>query len=178
MALTKKQRELMDYLEGYIEEHRVSPSYEEIAARFGYRSISTVHEHVRKLVGRGLVKVEPGRSRSIEVLGRDDRERPYRPVFPPREWLRERCEAFAASPLPPEAGLPLEAERRAREGWRRIRERLVPEDELWTFRAPEPAWREGCGRAGYAVVRRGEVIDGVLTWDEMSQPRAGDRGGR
>jgi hypothetical protein len=178
MALTKKQRELMDYLEGYIEEHRVSPTYEEIAARFGYRSLSTVHEHVRNLVGRGLVKVERGRPRSIEVVGRDDRERPYRPVFPPAEWLRERCESYPVSPLPPEVETPLEAMRRYRESWRWIRDRLVPGDELWSFRAPEESWRQGCGRAGYAVVRGGAVVDGVLAWDEMSEPRACGPGGR
>ena len=94
MALTRKQRELMDYLAAFIREHGYSPTYEEIASRFGYRSLSTVHEHIRNLVGRGLLRMEGKRRRSIEILRTDDRAREYASVFPPREWLCERCDDY------------------------------------------------------------------------------------
>lgn len=170
MTLTKRQRCLMDYLIGYIRTHRVSPSYEEIAAEFGYRSLSTVHEHIRKLAAKGLIRVERMRPRSIEVLQADDRSRPYPQVFPPRAWLRERADERPVCPMPDASELPVDAIRHYRERWQAIRALLLAGDELWTFRAPEELWRQASGRAGYAVVREGRVVDGVLTWDELSKP--------
>ncbi|HEV2147532.1 MAG TPA: hypothetical protein VGR37_09045 [Longimicrobiaceae bacterium] len=175
MTLTRKQRELIDYLTTYIRDNGYSPTYEEIARRFGYRSRSTVHEHIRNLVNKGLVRVNPKRIRSIEVLRGDAREVGYQSVIPPREWLRERCDDFPVSPAPSHEGEDLATIRRYRECWREIRTRMGAEDQIWTFCAPEASWREGSGRSGYAILRGDEVIDGIVTHDPLVQaPDSGD----
>ncbi len=43
-------------------------------------------------------------------------------------------------------------------------------ETIWTFCAPESHWREGAGRAGYALVREGRVVDGVATRDQLAHP--------
>ena len=172
MPLTPKQRRLLDFLVRWIRDHGYSPTYGEIAARLGYRSLSTVSEHLRGLAARGVIRMEHGKPRSIEVLRTDDRVRPDPAVLPPREWLRERCDARAASPFPTDREWPLPLERRYRERWREARGRAVEGDELWTFRSLPDPWDARWGRAGFAVVRGGEVVDGVLAWDGLSDPLA------
>lgn len=176
MPLSKMQRRMMDYLGTYIEEHRYSPTYEEIAAQFGYRSLATVYEHVRKLADKGMIRVERGKPRSIEVLRTDDRERRYAPVVVPRDWLRERADDYPAEPAPEGMTLPVAYVRRYREGWQTLRDQKRSGDELWTFCTPPESWRQSVGRAGFALVRDGCVVDGVLVWDQLNgsggeQPR-------
>lgn len=161
MTLTRKQRELMDYLTDFIRRNGYSPTYEEIAERFGYRSLSTVHEHVRNLVGKGVLRVDARRSRSIEVLRRDDRAAQYPAVYPRKEWLEQRCDDHPVAPLEA-VREELTAMRRYRERWRALRGEMLPGDELWTFRTQE--------RAGYAVVREGVVVAGVVTHDRLAVP--------
>ena len=71
MALTKRQREILDYLTGYITEHGYAPSFEEIAEAMGYGSLATVHEHLSNLERKGVIKRSYNESRSIEVLSRE-----------------------------------------------------------------------------------------------------------
>ncbi len=71
MALTKRQREILDYLTGYITEHGYAPSFEEIAETMGYGSLATVHEHLSNLERKGVIKRSYNESRSIEVLSRE-----------------------------------------------------------------------------------------------------------
>ena len=67
MALTKRQKEILDFLKAFIDEKGYSPSFEEICKAFGYTSLATVHEHVTNLARKGYIrKAERGR-RSIEV---------------------------------------------------------------------------------------------------------------
>jgi SOS-response transcriptional repressor LexA len=54
MALTRRQREVFDFVRGFVEEHGYSPSLEEIGAAFGLTSVATVHKHVQHLVEKGL----------------------------------------------------------------------------------------------------------------------------
>ena len=49
MALTRRQKEVMDFLSSFIEKHGYSPSYEEIASGLGLASLATVHKHVQAL---------------------------------------------------------------------------------------------------------------------------------
>jgi repressor LexA len=169
MPLSKTQKAILDYLVEYIGEHGYSPTYDEIARRFGYRSLSTAYGHVRSLADKGVVRVTNQQQRSIEVLRMDDRERRVPAVLPPRSWLRERVDDYPTVPVAAGMELPLSSERRFREAWRDVRSRATPGDEIWTFATPEEIWRESAGRAGYAVVRGGEVVDGVLVWDEISE---------
>jgi repressor LexA len=68
MSLTKRQREILTYLTDYSEEHGYAPSFEEIAGKFGYSSLATVHEHLSNLERKGYIKREYNESRAIEVL--------------------------------------------------------------------------------------------------------------
>ena len=77
MKLTRRQREIYDYLAEFIESNGYAPSLEEIAARFGLSSVATVHEHLENLEEKGAVRRDPHRSRAIELTdggGRGSRE--------------------------------------------------------------------------------------------------------
>ncbi len=71
MALTKRQKLILDYIEGYITDHGYAPSFEEIAGAFGYTSLATVHEHVSNLERKGYIRKAFNQSRSIELVRRD-----------------------------------------------------------------------------------------------------------
>ena len=70
MALTKRQREMLDFIEGFIRFRGYSPSFEEIAEDFGYRSLATVHEHLENLQAKGYIRKNYNESRSIELVER------------------------------------------------------------------------------------------------------------
>ncbi|RIL06006.1 MAG: repressor LexA [Proteobacteria bacterium] len=71
MALTRRQREIYDYVCEFIAEHGYSPSLEEIGARFELASVATVHKHVAQLVAKGWLRKSWNRSRSLEPVGAD-----------------------------------------------------------------------------------------------------------
>jgi repressor LexA len=71
MALTKRQREILDYLSGYADENGYAPSFEEIARKFNYNSLATVHEHLSNLERKGYIKRSYNESRAIEILPSD-----------------------------------------------------------------------------------------------------------
>lgn len=68
MPLTKRQREILNYLTAYVDEHGYAPSFEEIAAHFNYNSLATVHEHLTNLERKGYIKRSYNESRAIEIL--------------------------------------------------------------------------------------------------------------
>ena len=68
MPLTKRQSEILDYLQGHIQEQGYAPSFEEIAEQFGFQSLATVHEHLTNLERKGYIRRSYNESRSIEVL--------------------------------------------------------------------------------------------------------------
>lgn len=68
MPLTRKQREILDYLTAAIDRQGFAPSFEEIAEAFGYQSLATVHEHLTNLERKGYIRRSYNESRSIEVL--------------------------------------------------------------------------------------------------------------
>jgi repressor LexA len=67
-ALTKRQREVLDFLSNFIGSKAYSPSYEEIGEGCGVSSLATVSKHVRNLAQKGFIKYDPNRSRSIEIV--------------------------------------------------------------------------------------------------------------
>ena len=69
MPLTKRQKEILDHIESFINEHGYAPSFEEIAAAFGYSSLATVHEHLSNLERKGYIRKAYNESRSIELVG-------------------------------------------------------------------------------------------------------------
>jgi len=68
MALTRRQREIYDFICGFVDEHGYSPSLEEIGAHFGLSSVATVHKHVQHLVEKGMLRKAWNRSRSVEPI--------------------------------------------------------------------------------------------------------------
>lgn len=67
MALTRRQKEVMDFLSGFIEKHGYSPSYEEIATGLGLASLATVHKHVQALEAKQYLRRSYNHSRSLEI---------------------------------------------------------------------------------------------------------------
>ena len=66
--LTKRQREILDFLNEFIEQHGYAPSLEEVGRRFGLSSLATVHKHLTNLQEKGFIKRAWNRSRSVELL--------------------------------------------------------------------------------------------------------------
>jgi repressor LexA len=66
--LTKRQREILDYLRDFIQQQGYAPSLEEIGRRFGLSSLATVHKHLTNLQDKGCIRRSWNRSRSVELL--------------------------------------------------------------------------------------------------------------
>ncbi len=67
MPLTRRQKQILDFLQSYIELHGYAPSFEEIAEHFRFRSLATVHEHLTNLERKGYIQRGHNESRSIVV---------------------------------------------------------------------------------------------------------------
>jgi repressor LexA len=68
MHVTRRQREILDFLGRYIERKGYAPTIEEIGEHFGLRSLATVHKHLTNLQHKGLIKREWNRSRALELV--------------------------------------------------------------------------------------------------------------
>ena len=68
MPLTKRQKEILDYIGDFIGDRGYAPSFEEIAQSFGYSSLATVHEHLSNLERKGYIRKSYNESRSVELL--------------------------------------------------------------------------------------------------------------
>jgi repressor LexA len=101
MALTPRQKQLLDFLTGFIDANGYSPSYEEIASGLKLASLATVHKHISALERKNYLKRLHNQSRSLEVS----------PAY--RAEYRERHTAAAAAEVPLlgriAAGSPVEA---------------------------------------------------------------------
>jgi repressor LexA len=70
-VLTPRQREIWDYLLGYVEQHGYPPTVREIGQAVGLASPSTVHAHLANLERAGLLKRDPTKPRALELVARD-----------------------------------------------------------------------------------------------------------
>jgi repressor LexA len=68
MILTKRQKQLFDYLDDHIATHGYAPTLEEIGAHFGLSSLATVHKHLTNLESKGLIRRKLNHSRAIELV--------------------------------------------------------------------------------------------------------------
>ena len=68
LPLTKRQREILDFLNDFIQQHGYAPSLEEIGKRFNLSSLATVHKHLTNLQDKGFIKRAWNRSRSVELV--------------------------------------------------------------------------------------------------------------
>jgi repressor LexA len=101
LALTRRQKEVMDFLSQFIADHGYSPSYEEIASGLGLASLATVHKHIQALETKQYLRRSYNHSRSLEIGDR----------FFSEERARRPQETPSAIPLLGRiaAGVPVEA---------------------------------------------------------------------
>jgi hypothetical protein len=94
---TKKQRELLSFIEQFISAHGYSPSYREIMSGLGYTSIATVSLHVNNLIKRGHLKKKDYSARSLELVNdtTKSQELNTNQVKPEEEkWLVSKIEYY------------------------------------------------------------------------------------
>lgn len=96
MALTKRQKQVYDFIAEFVARNGYSPSFEEIGQGMDLSSLATVHKHVSNLEKKGLLKRAYNRSRSIDIL-------------PPKGALKKSLAAAAAASaaMAPSPSLPL-----------------------------------------------------------------------
>ncbi len=68
MAITKRQRQVYDFIADFVVRNGYSPSFEEIGEALSLSSLATVHKHISNLESKGLLKRDYNRSRSIDVV--------------------------------------------------------------------------------------------------------------
>ena len=68
MALTRRQRQVYDFIAQFVAGNGYSPSFEEIGEALGLSSLATVHKHITNLEQKGILKRAYNRSRSIDLL--------------------------------------------------------------------------------------------------------------
>ncbi len=94
---SKKQRELLTFIEQFIAEHGYSPSYREIMAGCNYNSVATVALHVNNLIKRGHLRKRDNSARSLELVQRDAAKAALstNQIKPAEEkWLVEKIDHF------------------------------------------------------------------------------------
>src|SRR3954471_14040370 len=92
---TKKQKELLGFIETFIGEHGYSPSYREIMNGLNYTSVATVALHVNNLIKRGHLRKRDHSARSLEVVAPSEQQQKItsNKVAPSEEkWLVEKVE--------------------------------------------------------------------------------------
>jgi SOS-response transcriptional repressor LexA len=65
---SKRQRELLNFVDGFIQGHGYGPSYREIMRALGYKSVSTVAVHIDGLISKGYLLKRDNSARSLEVV--------------------------------------------------------------------------------------------------------------
>jgi len=93
---TKRQKELLDYVDSFIQEHGYGPSYREVMNALGYKSVSTVAIHINGLITKGYLRKRDNSARSLEVVstqfkGGDHVEKG--PTAAQEKWLVSAIEA-------------------------------------------------------------------------------------
>jgi repressor LexA len=68
MAITRRQRQVYDFISDFVQRHGYSPSFEEIGEGLGLNSLATVHKHISNLEKKGLLTRDYNRSRSIDLV--------------------------------------------------------------------------------------------------------------
>ncbi len=81
MALTRRQREIYDFICEFVKRKGYSPSLEEIGAHFELASVATVHKHIQHLVEKRMLRKAWNRSRSLEPVETDASELPSVPLL-------------------------------------------------------------------------------------------------
>ena len=93
---TKKQREILAFIEAFIGEHGYSPSYREIMNGLNYTSVATVALHVNSLIKRGHLRKRDHSARSLEVVDNPEPAKLKSNEVKPgdEKWLVEKVEYY------------------------------------------------------------------------------------
>lgn len=95
---TKKQKDLLDFIEAFIAQHGYSPSYREIRNGLNYNSVATVALHVNNLIRRGHLQKRDHSARSLEVIKPtitlESKVAPKQLKTSEEKWLVEKVELF------------------------------------------------------------------------------------
>ncbi|MFQ6112178.1 MAG: repressor LexA, partial [Nitrospinota bacterium] len=81
MYLTRRQREIFEFIRDFIERRGYSPSIAEIGESFGLSSPATVHKHLQNLASKGLIRRDWNRSRAIELVEEERAEESEVPLL-------------------------------------------------------------------------------------------------
>jgi len=86
---TKRQRELLTFVDGFIQGHGYGPSYREIMRALGYKSVSTIAIHINGLISKGYLRKRDNSARSLEVVTTHLDDAPARRAVTPAQekWL-------------------------------------------------------------------------------------------
>ena len=71
-VVTRRQKQVLDFVQTYLRRHGYAPSLEEIGRHLGMASLATVHKHLTRLESRGVIRRRAHQSRSVEVLDRPE----------------------------------------------------------------------------------------------------------
>jgi repressor LexA len=93
MALTRRQKQVLDFLVSFINRKGYSPSFEEIGSSLKVSSLATVHKHMETLERKGFIRRGHNQSRSVEVVAMPG----------PVPFTKTAIRSKGAAPLQPEA---------------------------------------------------------------------------
>lgn len=65
--LTKREKEVLDFIKDYASKNGFAPSLDEIRIAMGLSSVSTIHEHITKLTNKGFLERHPNKARSVQL---------------------------------------------------------------------------------------------------------------
>lgn len=110
-VLTRRQWEILRFIQGFRQRRGYSPTVRETTERFGLRSVATVAEHLDSLEGKGLIKRQRDRARSVLLTGRG--KRVLKPILAPAGKAARRSAPPGSTAIPLmgtiAAGEPIEA---------------------------------------------------------------------
>jgi repressor LexA len=66
-VVTRRQKQVLDYVRTYIGRHGYAPTLEEIGRHFGLSSLATVHKHLKSIEAKGLIRRRSHQSRALEI---------------------------------------------------------------------------------------------------------------
>lgn len=90
---SKKQRELLTYIEGFINSQGYGPSYREVMRALDYKSVSTVAVHIDGLIARGLLRKKDNSARSLELVDQKTEQNPDKVHI---DWLKKQIKTREA----------------------------------------------------------------------------------
>lgn len=84
---SKKQRELLNFIDGFIKGNGYGPSYREVMRALDYKSVSTVATHINGLITRGYLRKKDNSARSLEVVAQSETTPAASKVSAHIKWL-------------------------------------------------------------------------------------------